>query len=122
MWNIAGAAAESKLSIDTIRSYERSKLLPKLPRDKRGWRQFDKTSLDWLVVLERLRVTGMSLKDMRRFTTLVFAKDSGSPKSRAEKIEILRRHKQALAEQRQRIAHCEDYLAYKISIYTGDKH
>ena len=118
MWNIAGAAAESKLTIDTIRFYERSKLLPKLPRDKRGWRQFDKSSLEWLVVLERLRATGMPLKDMRRFTTLVFAKDSDSPKSRAEKIEILRRHKQALSEQRQRIELCEDYLEYKIRIYT----
>jgi MerR family transcriptional regulator, aldehyde-responsive regulator len=44
--NIAQAAAQSGLTVDTIRFYEKSAMLPKIARDKRGWRSFDAQALE----------------------------------------------------------------------------
>jgi DNA-binding transcriptional MerR regulator len=115
--NIAEASARSKLSIDTIRFYERAGMLPKLPRDKRGWRSFDAGAVEWLAILERLRATGMPLKDMRRFAQLVFAPRTKSADATRERLVILKAHKEALRKRKRELAACEAYLDMKIGIY-----
>lgn len=118
--NIAEAAESCHLSIDTIRFYEKSGMLPRLDRDKRGWRSFDANALDWLTILERLRATGMPLKDMRRFAQLVFAKDTNSPKATRERLEILKRHQAVLLRRKSELKTCEKYLNMKIEIYERE--
>ncbi len=116
--NITEAAIHSKLSVDTIRFYEKTGMLPKLARGKRGWRDIDAGALEWLVILERLRATGMSLKDMRRFSQLVFAKDNLSLKATQERLDILTRHKAELVQRKAELRTCEVYLNMKIRIYS----
>ena len=118
--NIAEAAKSCHLSIDTIRFYEKSGMLPKLDRDKRGWRSFDAGALEWLSILERLRATGMPLKDMRRFAQLVFTKDTKSIKATRERLEILKRHQAVLLRRKAELKTCEKYLNMKIEIYEDE--
>lgn len=118
--DIRHAAAESRLSIDTIRFYEKSGMLPPLPRGKRGWRSFDGGAVEWLTILERLRATGMPLKDMRRFAELVFAPDTRSRRAKEERLEILKRHRLELARRKAELAACEAYLGMKIRIYSRE--
>ena len=73
---IKEAAEESGLSEDTIRFYEKSGMLPRTKRDKRGWRDFDPNALEWLKDLERLRSTGMPLQDVKQFAVLVHTKEA----------------------------------------------
>jgi MerR family transcriptional regulator, aldehyde-responsive regulator len=115
--NITQAAERSGLSVDTIRFYEKSGMLPKLSRDKRGWRMFESDALDWLMTLERLRSTGMPLKDVRRFAVLVHDEAAASKSAARERLAILERHRERLKQRRAALDACETFLKFKIGVY-----
>jgi MerR family transcriptional regulator, aldehyde-responsive regulator len=118
---IQEASERSQLSVDTIRFYEKAGMLPRIARDKSGWRNFDADAVDWLLTLERLRSTGMPLKEVRRFAVLVHNGSSASPGAAGERLEILHRHAARLAKRREELDACEAYLSMKISIYSNMK-
>jgi MerR family transcriptional regulator, aldehyde-responsive regulator len=115
--NITQASEKSGLSVDTIRFYEKSAMLPKLARDKRGWRAFDSSAIEWLIILERLRATGMPLKDVKRFAVLVNGEAAQGKTAAQERLQILERHKERLKQRRATLDACDTYLTYKINIY-----
>lgn len=117
---IQEAAERSQLSVDTIRFYEKSGMLPRIARDKSGWRNFDAEAVDWLMTLERLRSTGMPLKEVRRFAVLVHEGAVGTGAA-GERLDVLQRHSKRLMKRREELDACEAYLAKKISIYSLQK-
>jgi DNA-binding transcriptional MerR regulator len=115
---IRDAAERSGLSIDTIRFYEKSGMLPAIARGKRGWRDFSADQLDWLITLERLRATGMPLKAVKRFAVLVHAAPEDAAAA-GERLAILEEHRERLAERRRQLDACEAYLIRKIAIHRA---
>ena len=113
------AARQSGLSIDTIRYYEKAGMVPRVTRDARGWRSFDEGSLNWLRDLERLRATGMPMKEMRRFAELVHATGADYHAAAAERLAILHRHAARLVAREQEVAACRAFLDRKIKVYTA---
>jgi DNA-binding transcriptional MerR regulator len=69
-FQIGELARRSGRSEHTIRWYERQGLIPNVGRDRGGRRVYETGHLEHLVFLEWLRLTGMSVADMRRFTAL----------------------------------------------------
>jgi DNA-binding transcriptional MerR regulator len=67
---IADVAMRSGLSAHTLRYYERVGLLDPVARVHGGQRRYDVHDLAWLAFLQRLRATGMSIRDMQRFAEL----------------------------------------------------
>ena len=110
---IAEAASRSGLSIDTIRYYEKTDMLPEIARGPDGQRRFSSENVEWLSLLSSLRDTGMPVKTMRRFAALYRAGDH----TIAERREILLAHAGQLKERRAALERCEALLAYKLSIY-----
>ncbi|NJM82407.1 MAG: MerR family transcriptional regulator [Tabrizicola sp.] len=117
--NIQEAAEASGLTVDTIRYYEKSGMLPPVPRDGRGWRRFDAGALEWLRNLGRLRATGMPMAEMRRFAVLVHTADPAEATAAADRLEILLAHRQRLACRRAELDAAETYLTHKIAVYSG---
>jgi DNA-binding transcriptional MerR regulator len=58
-------------SVHTIRWYEAQRLIPGVRRDLQRRRIYAHGHIEWLDLLERLRRTGMSIKDMREYAALV---------------------------------------------------
>lgn len=58
-------------SVHAIRWYEAQGLVPGVLRDGAGRRLYAVRHVDWLQLMDRLRRTGMSIAEMRRYTTLV---------------------------------------------------
>lgn len=110
---IAEAACRSGLSIDTIRFYERSGLLPEIARGADGKRSFTTENIDWLVLLGSLRDTGMPMKTMSRFAALYRSGD----KTVAERRQILAEHSDHLKRKRRELDGCQKLLSYKLSMY-----
>jgi len=110
---IAEVAAQSGLSIDTIRYYEREGLCPPIPRGADGQRRFSPQVLDWLVLLAALRETGMPLRRMKHFAELYAHGDATVP----ERKQVLTDHARHLDAQAARIAECKALLAHKLSLY-----
>ena len=67
---IAQVAALSGLSAHTLRYYERIGLLDPVARVHGGQRRYGADDLAWLSFLQRLRATGMPIRDMQRFAEL----------------------------------------------------
>jgi len=58
-------------SIHAIRWYEAQGLMPGVQRDGGGRRVYAEGHVAWLQLMQRLRRTGMSIAEMRRYTSLV---------------------------------------------------
>ena len=113
-WTIREAAEKCGLTQHTLRWYERIGLLDRIERTADGRRRFSDADLDWLLLLSRLRATGMPVRDMLRYAELV---RSGAGEQ--ERLELLERHRervrQALLEQQE----CLKLLDTKIRIYRS---
>ena len=68
---IGGLAQRTGRSIDTIRWYEAQGLVPGVARDAGGRRRYSEQHVGWLLLMDRLRRTGMSIAEMRQYTALV---------------------------------------------------
>jgi DNA-binding transcriptional MerR regulator len=112
-WSIRQAAEKCGLSLHTLRWYERIGLVGPVARDADGRRSYSDADLGWLTLITRLRETGMPVGDMRRYAELARA-GSGD----AERLELLKRHREevrrALAAQRE----CLKLLNAKIDTYS----
>lgn len=80
---IGTLAKRSGLSAHTIRYYERIGLLPPPDRDAGGQRDYDAAILAWIGFLQRLKVTGMPLREMRRYAELRAEGPATGPARRA---------------------------------------
>jgi DNA-binding transcriptional MerR regulator len=67
---IGEVASRTGRSVHTIRWYEKQGLLPGVIRDTSGRRIYSEHHIGWLDLMERLRYTGMSIAQMRAYTTL----------------------------------------------------
>jgi DNA-binding transcriptional MerR regulator len=112
-WSTGEAAKKCGLSQHTLRWYERIGLLGAIDRGGDGRRRFTDADLEWLSLLVKLRATGMAVRDMQRYAELV---RSGA--GQAERLDLLKRHReqvlQALDSQRE----CLKLLDFKISYYA----
>lgn len=63
----AKAAEKIGISAHTLRFYDKEGLLPNVGRDEHGNRRFTDNDLQWLSLLQCLKNTGVSLKDIKRF-------------------------------------------------------
>jgi DNA-binding transcriptional MerR regulator len=70
-YRIGELSARSGRSVHAIRWYEAQGLMPGVARDGGGRRIYSELHLGWLDLMDRLRRTGMSIAEMRRYTALV---------------------------------------------------
>lgn len=80
---IGELARRSGLTTHTIRYYERIGLLPLADRDAGGRRDYDAAMLTWIGFLDRLKTTGMPIRDMLRYAALREAGPDTAPQRRA---------------------------------------
>ena len=113
--SIGEVADATGLSVHSLRYYEAEGLIPDVARDSAGHRRYRAEHVQWLGLLERLRVSGMSIARTRRYVELAVKGDATVPARR----ELLEEHETDL---RERIAELEDCLAIvraKIDLYSG---
>lgn len=92
--HIGALASRTGRSVHTIRWYETQGLIPGVARDGTGRRVYTEQHVGWLLLMERLRATGMSIAEMRRYTRLVQQGRS----TLAERNELLRAHRQRVLD------------------------
>lgn len=83
---IGAAAARAGVGIDTIRYYERERLLPPPRRRASGYRDYDGVTIDRLKFIRRAKALGFTLDDIRDLLTLSSDHERGvrGVKQRAE--------------------------------------
>ena len=89
---IGELAERSGLTAYTLRYYERIGLLPRAQRDGSGQRDYDSEILTWIAFLQRLKTTGMPLKQMLQYAALRAA----GPATEAARAKLLMAHRESV--------------------------
>jgi DNA-binding transcriptional MerR regulator len=82
------AADKTGLTGHTLRYYERVGLIWDVARDSAGHRRYSQFQADWLILLTKLRATGLPIAGMVRYAELV--RSGGGER---ERIDLLRAHR-----------------------------
>ncbi|MDG0842088.1 MerR family transcriptional regulator [Staphylococcus equorum] len=67
MYSIGQVSEKFQLPVSTLRYYDKEGLLPNLMRGESGVRQFDDQALEAIRVIECLKKSGTSIKDIKQF-------------------------------------------------------
>ena len=113
---VAQVAAVIGVSAHTLRYYERSGLIPPIRRNSGNRRRYSTSDIEWLRFLLRLRETGMSIAQMRRYAEL----RAGGAATTATRLAMLEAHRNALQEKITRLRNHEKALESKIATYRHD--
>lgn len=111
---IGWLAAQTGRSVHAIRWYEMQGLLPGVARDSGGRRAFDPQHVQWLELMDRLRQSGMSIAEMRRYTVMV--KQGRS--TVAERARLLEAHRARVVQTVARWKRALALIDRKIEFYS----
>ena len=66
-YTIGEVAKKFGISVSTLRYYDKLGLLPLVKRNNTNTRKFSDADFDFIRIIEILKITGMELKDIRRY-------------------------------------------------------
>ena len=69
-YSIGQVAKKLGLTAHTLRYYDKEGLLPFVRKGSSGARVFEDEDVDWLIIIECLKGTGMQLKDIKKYMDL----------------------------------------------------
>lgn len=98
---IKQVALRTGVSIDNLRYYERVGLLPQVPRNDTGMREYDECAVQWIACIMKFKKAGISVETMKAYTALAFSEADVQNKRQAVLHEIrhdLQRRIQLLQE------------------------
>lgn len=109
---IGEIAKQTDLPESTLRYYEKKELI-KVARDKNGRRDYEKSDIEWIKFIRRLKETGMLLKDIQRYSKLRYEGNGTMP----ERLEMLQVHREYVVEQQRKWEEYLENLDKKIVFY-----
>ena len=107
--NIDEASKEMQVSKSTLRYWESAELIPKVAKNKSGYRVYSEKELNWIFYIKCLRKAGMPIGKLREFVNLY---RSSSNKSKRKNLLI--EQKNTLLKQKREVEKTLNYLSYKI--------
>lgn len=110
---ISEVSRKYNITADTIRYYEKEGLIPAVPRDKNGIRDFDENSCGWIEFIKCMRSAGLEIETLKWYVSL-FRQGTATVKER--KILLIEQREKLLKKQ-ENIKATLDRLNYKIEKY-----
>ena len=93
----------------TLRYYDKEGLLPYIERRGSGYRIFSESDIDMLRLIECLKATGMSIKDIKQFVDWTKLGDA----SLKERHDMFLERKRVVEEQMEALQKTMDLISYK---------
>ncbi len=112
-YTIKQAAELTNLTPVTLRYYDKQGLLPFMERKESGYRMFSDGDIAMLRVIECLKKSGMSIKDIRQFSEWVLMGDD----SLQERYEMFLERKKAVEAQMAELKKTLDFINHKCWYY-----
>lgn len=113
MYTIREVSEMFQIPATTLRYYEKEGLLPYVGRKESGYREFSEGDVQMLRVIECLKKSGMSIKEIRQFADWVQMGDS----SLKERLEMFQHRKQAVEQQMEELKRTMELIEYKCWYY-----
>lgn len=113
IYTVGEMAKMLSVAPSTLRYYDKEGLLPFVERSGGGMRMFKDADFEWLYIIKCLKKTGMPIKDIRDFITMVMNGDE----TIGERLELFRKQRKAVEEQISQLQATLDILNYKCWYY-----
>ena len=113
--SIGALADATGLSVHTLRYYEEEGLIPLVVRNGAGHRRYRTEHVRWIALLDRLRVSGMSIGRMRRYAELAVRGDA----TVLERKALLEEHEADIRARIDELEQCRAIVQAKIDLYAG---
>lgn len=110
---IKEVAEKYDITPDTLRYYERIKMIPEVTRTAGGIRDYQESDLQWVELALCMRSAGLPIEAMIEYLQLYKKGDETIP----ARLELLNNQMEVLKEQRDKIEATMKKLSYKISRY-----
>ncbi|WP_431043931.1 MerR family transcriptional regulator [Streptomyces sp. P1-3] len=115
--SIGEVAEATGLSVHALRFFEREDLfLRPIPRSGGGQRVYGPADVEWLLLCNRLRASGMPIATLKEFARLV----RSGPGNEAERLALLREHEQAVRARISDLNASLEIISGKVAAY--EKH
>lgn len=112
---IRAVAKQTGIPETTIRYYDKEGLLPFLKRKESGYRVFDNQSLKMLQIINCLKDTGMSIKNIKQFAQWAQEGDS----SLEERYELFERQRSVIQNKMAKLQDQLDVVNHKCHYYQA---
>jgi DNA-binding transcriptional MerR regulator len=110
---IAEAARQAGVSAHTLRYYERAGLMTPIERNGSGHRRFHPDDVAWVVLVTKLRSTGMPIRRIREYAALVRDGEGNED----ERLALLESHREEVLERLAEARRNLELIDYKIGLY-----
>ena len=91
LYTIGDAAKELGIPASTLRYYDKEGLLPHTSRSGSGIRMFTEDDFEWVRFIERLKLSGMPIKEIKSYIDLYEQGDATLPQRRELIVPAARR-------------------------------
>lgn len=112
-YTIKDAASQMGIPASTIRYYDKEGLLPFMERLESGYRVFAEKDLAALRIIDCLKKTGMSIKEIRQFSQWLKQGDA----SLQQRYEMFLERRRAVEEQMAQLQEIKNTIDYKCWYY-----
>ena len=109
---IGEIAKATNISEYTLRFYEKKGLI-RVKRDNIGRLCFEESDIAWIKFIQRLKDTGMLLKNIEKYAQLRYEGNATMP----ERLSMLQEHRKYVLEQQRKWADYLENLDNKIAFY-----
>ncbi len=116
-YTIGEMAKRMGVAPSTLRYYDKEGLLPFVERSGGGIRMFKDEDTEWLSIIECLKKTGMSIKEIKQFIDWCIEGDSTIDR----RLELIDRRRERVHEQIAQLEKTLDTLDYKHWYYETAK-
>ena len=109
LYSVGEAAKRIGVAPSTLRYYDKEGLLPFVDRSSGGMRMFKEDDFAWLEIIECLKHTGMSIREIREFIDWCMEGDATISK----RLALINRQRTSVKEQMERLKATLHLLDYK---------
>ena len=113
LYTVGEMAKVMGVPASTLRYYDNEGILPCVERSNGGIRMFTDKDYEWLKVVECLKKSGLSIKDIKAFTEMI---DRGDD-SLQERLTLFRTRRDSVKKQIADLQETLDYLEFKCWYY-----
>ena len=113
MYTIREVSEMFHIPATTLRYYDKEGLLPYVGRKESGYREFSESDVQMLRVIECLKKSGMSIKEIKQFADWVQMGDD----SLKERLEMFQNRKRAVDQQMEDLKKTMELIEYKCWYY-----
>ena len=114
--SIGQVAERTGLSVHALRFYEKEGILAhEVHRGPGGRRVYTQNDVDWLRMCIMLRMSGMPVPEIRRYTELVRKGDGNE----LQRLDILKEHQERVRQQMDQLQECMILITHKVGVYDN---